>query len=568
VREQTPDALERQVLASGVAAFELIDDDTDATFRGTIPFAATMRGVPNCLQCHQVADGSVLGAVTITMSIQHLKRNALVTLSLMIGAVALFSLITLVVLLRLTRPIVSTAKEVEVAVHRAIDGDFSSRVEVRTGDEIGKIGADMNRLLAYLNDGLKRISSLVAQLTNHSNGNSNLLNATIDMVETLSEAAHFKQAIEEDETKAEIYARLAVAIEGVFDIRQYSIYEILPSGNQMLPVTVDGEAQAACRWCDPQILIRNETCRARRTGHVVDGIATPGICFAFMPPAATENYRHICFPIMQSGAVGSVLQIVVPPDQEQRIAARVPHIGVYLREAAPVLEATRLMETLRESTLRDPMTGLHNRRFLEESVDSLISQAQRRKSSMAFMMLDLDYFKMVNDTYGHDAGDAVLKAVARLIKQSVRASDFVVRYGGEEFLILLQEAEPKTADDIGEKIPRLGCGPQGPDLGRTPAKDDFDRHFQLSGRQRHLLAGGQVCRRGALPRQGNRPQPGRAFYQGTLAGRQDGLLTRPKPDTGMRRDSANQGQHIRGGATVRALAQAPREDRNLRRGRT
>jgi hypothetical protein len=112
-REQTPDALERQVLGSGVAAFELIDDDTDATFRGTIPFAATMRGVPNCLQCHQVADGSVLGAVTITMSIQHLKRNALVTLSLMIGAVALFSLITLVVLLRLTRPIVSTAKEVE-----------------------------------------------------------------------------------------------------------------------------------------------------------------------------------------------------------------------------------------------------------------------------------------------------------------------------------------------------------------------------------------------------------------------------------------------------------------------
>ena len=451
-REQTPDALERQVLASGVAAFELIDDDTDATFRGTIPFAATMRGVPNCLQCHQVADGSVLGAVTITMSIQHLKRNALITLSLMIGAVALFSLITLLVLLRLTRPIVSTAKEVERAVHRAIDGDFSSRVEVRTGDEIGKIGADMNRLLAYLNDGLKRISSLVAQLTNHSNGNSNLLNATIDMVETLSEAAHFKQAIEEDETKAEIYARLAVAIESVFDIRQYSIYEILPSGNQMLPVTVDGEAQAACRWCDPQILIRNETCRARRTGHVVDGIATPGICFAFMPPAETENYRHICFPIMQSGAVGSVLQIVVPPDQESRIAARVPHIGVYLREAAPVLEATRLMETLRESTLRDPMTGLHNRRFLEESVDSLISQAQRRKSSLAFMMLDLDYFKMVNDTYGHDAGDAVLKAVARLIKQSVRASDFVVRYGGEEFLILLQEAEPQTADDIAEKI--------------------------------------------------------------------------------------------------------------------
>jgi diguanylate cyclase (GGDEF)-like protein len=453
-REQAADAIERQVLAEGKAAFELIDDDSDATFRGTIPFIATTLGSPNCLQCHQVVDGSVLGAVTITMSIQHLKRNALITLSLMIGAVALFALGTLLVLRVLTRPIVSTAIEVEAAVHRALDGDFTSRVEVKTGDEIGKIGADMNRLLTYLNDGLNRIGGLVAQLTNHSrsNGGGNLLTATIEMVETLTEAAHFKQAIEEDETKAEIYSRLSAALERVFGIRHYSIYEILPARNQMLPVTVDGEPQAACRWCDPQILIRNETCRARRTGHIVNSVATPDICFAFAPPPNVLNHHHICFPIMQSGAVGSVLQIVVPPDQQEQIAARVPHIGVYLREAAPVLEAKRLMETLRESTLRDPMTGLHNRRFLEESVDTLISQAQRRKCSMAFMMLDLDYFKMVNDTYGHDAGDAVLKALAKLLKLSVRASDFVIRYGGEEFLILLQETDRSTANEVAEKI--------------------------------------------------------------------------------------------------------------------
>ena len=453
-REQATDAIERQVLADGKPAFELLDDDSDATFRGTIPFVATTRGSPNCLQCHQVTDGAVLGAVTITMSIQHLKRNALITLSLMTGAVALFSLVTLLVLLRLTRPIVSTAREVERAVRRAIDGDFSSRVEIKTSDEIGRIGADMNRLLSYLNDGLNRIGGLVAQLTNHSRSNTdgNLLNTTIEMVETLTEAAHFKQAIEEDETKAEIYARLSKSIENTFGIRHYSIYEVLPTRNQMLPMMVDGEPQAACRWCDTQILVRNETCRARRTGHIVDGITTPGICFAFKPPADTEGYRHMCFPIMQSGAVGNVLQVVVPPDQQEHVAARVPHIGVYLREAAPVLEAKRLMETLRESTMRDAMTGLHNRRFLEESVDTLIGQAQRRKCSMAFLMLDLDYFKMVNDSYGHDAGDAVLKALAKLLKQSVRASDIVIRYGGEEFLILLQETGGAAADAVAEKI--------------------------------------------------------------------------------------------------------------------
>lgn len=452
-REQAADALERQVLTDGKPAFELLEDDADTTFRGTIPFVATTRGSPNCLQCHQVVDGAVLGAVTITMSIQHLKRNALITLSMIIGAVALFSLLTLLVMRRLTRPIVSTAREVEHAVHLAIDGDFSSRVDVRTSDEIGKIGADLNRLLSYLNNGLTRIGDLVAQLTNHNrNGGGNLLDSTIEMVETLTGAAHFKQAIEEDETKAEIYVRLSKSIESTFGIRHYSIYEVLPTRNQMLPMMVDGEPRAACRWCDPQILVRNETCRARRTGHIVDGVTTPGICFAFAPPAETQGYRHICFPVMQSGAVGNVLQVVVPPEQQERVVARVAHIGVYLREAAPVLEAKRLMETLRESTMRDPMTGLHNRRFLEESVDTLIGQAQRRKCSMAFMMLDLDYFKMVNDTYGHDAGDAVLKALAKLLKQLVRASDIVIRYGGEEFLILLQETNAADADAVAEKI--------------------------------------------------------------------------------------------------------------------
>jgi diguanylate cyclase (GGDEF)-like protein len=82
----------------------------------------------------------------------------------------------------------------------------------------------------------------------------------------------------------------------------------------------------------------------------------------------------------------------------------------------------------------------------------LISQAQRHKQSMAFMMLDLDYFKMVNDTYGHDAGDAVLKALSKVLTDSVRASDYVIRYGGEEFLILLQESDALQALDVAEKI--------------------------------------------------------------------------------------------------------------------
>ena len=454
-REQPADEIERQVLASGKEAFELIEDASGVTFRGTIPYVAVDQGSPNCLACHQVAAGDVLGAVTITMSIDHLKRKALWTVALMALAVAFFAITVLILLHRLTRPIAVTANNVEEAVRRAIGGDFKVQVEVQTRDEIGQIAAEMNRLLAYLDRGLNEIGQKVAQLTNHArpgNGEGNLLDATIQMVETLSQAAHFKQAIEEDETTVEIYQRLAVAIEKYFGVREYSLYEMLAARNQMLPMIVDGETRGACRWCDPQILIRNETCRARRTGHLVDGVTTPDICYAFRPPHEAGTRRHICFPIMQSGAVGSVLQLVVREEDAERVHALIPFVSVYLREAAPVLEAKKLMETLRESNLRDPMTGLHNRRFLEESVENLVAQSNRHNQHMAIMMLDLDYFKMVNDTYGHDAGDAVLKALAKVLTQSVRASDYVIRYGGEEFLVLLQETTADAAVMVAEKI--------------------------------------------------------------------------------------------------------------------
>ena len=117
-----------------------------------------------------------------------------------------------------------------------------------------------------------------------------------------------------------------------------------------------------------------------------------------------------------------------------------------------MLEAKRLMEHLRESSLRDAMTGLYNRRFLEEYVTTLVATSQRRQSTFAVLMLDLDYFKQVNDTFGHEAGDKVIKTLADLLLKSVRGSDMVVRYGGEEFLIVLQDTNMETALAVADKI--------------------------------------------------------------------------------------------------------------------
>jgi len=453
VQESAVDDVERQVIKEGKPSFSVTTQGDETVFRGTIPYIATANGNPNCLQCHQVSEGAVLGAVSMSMSIEALKEKALITVAGIGAAVAVFALLLVFLLRRLLRPISDTANAVEEAVQRALRGDFKAQIEKQTNDEIGQIATDMNRLLTFLDEGLNRIGTNVARLTERTPApGENLLTATIDMVDGLTKAAHFKQAIEEDEVKMEIYQRLSVTLQKEFKLNEFSLYEVTSNKKQMKTVMVDGEIADTCRWCDPQILIRPEACRVRRTGHLVDSISSPDICYSFRPPAELGERRHVCFPVIQSGAVGSVVQLVTTPENQGALLTQVPFINVYLRETAPVLETKRLMENLRDSTLRDPMTGLNNRRFLEEYVETLVSSVQRKRAHVAILMLDLDYFKMVNDTYGHDAGDAVLKALSTLLKQSVRASDLVIRYGGEEFLIILIDSEGEAADNVAEKI--------------------------------------------------------------------------------------------------------------------
>jgi len=451
--ESVADDSERQVLREGKPRFEVIDTGDETVFRGTIPYIASASGTPNCLQCHQVEEGAVLGAVSMTMSIDGLRQKALFTVAGIASAVAFFVLLVIVLLRRLLRPISDTANAVEDAVQHALRGDFKVHVEKKTNDEIGQIATDMNRLLTFLDDGLNRIGSNVARLTDRTPAaGENLLTATIDMVEGLTKAAHFKQAIEEDEVKVEIYQRLSTTLQQEFALHEFSLYEVSSNKKQMRSIMVDGAMADTCRWCDQEIMIRPEACRVRRTGHIVDGISNPDICYSFRPPAELGERRHVCFPIIQSGSVGSVVQLLTTPDEQEKLLAQVPYINVYLRETAPVLETKRLMESLRDSTLRDPMTGLNNRRFLEEYVETLVASVQRKRTHVAILMLDLDYFKMVNDTYGHDAGDAVLKSLSNVLKQSVRASDLVIRYGGEEFLIILVDSESTAAERVAENI--------------------------------------------------------------------------------------------------------------------
>src|SRR5215208_1911601 len=117
-----------------------------------------------------------------------------------------------------------------------------------------------------------------------------------------------------------------------------------------------------------------------------------------------------------------------------------------------LIEIGLLQSKLREQAICDPLTNLFNRRYLEETLERELARAPRESYSVCVLMIDLDHFKQVNDTYGHEAGDEVLKALAITLAEQCRRGDFACRYGGEEFVVVMPNINMETAYERAENI--------------------------------------------------------------------------------------------------------------------
>ncbi|WP_404418778.1 diguanylate cyclase [Marinospirillum sp.] len=157
---------------------------------------------------------------------------------------------------------------------------------------------------------------------------------------------------------------------------------------------------------------------------------------------SSETDRQKQFSAMQVGVEGFITKPVIP---EELVAA-------------VALRAER-MRSLRSLMVRDSLTGLYNHTTTTELIEAALSQAKRKQESLCMVMLDLDRFKDVNDTYGHVAGDQVLLALSRILRHRLRTNDIVGRYGGEEFAILLKDVTSEVAmkliDQLREDFSRI-----------------------------------------------------------------------------------------------------------------
>ncbi|RZZ85039.1 sensor domain-containing diguanylate cyclase [Pseudoxanthomonas winnipegensis] len=156
-----------------------------------------------------------------------------------------------------------------------------------------------------------------------------------------------------------------------------------------------------------------------------------------------------CIPLM---AQGQQLGFLYVSADAAAFLARVQLIETAAEQLAMALSNLELQERLRIQSIREPLTGLFNRRYLEESLARELARCARRGLPLALMMLDLDHFKRFNDTHGHPGGDALLAGFGQLLQQLSRQEDIACRYGGEEFTLILPESTPQAAAERAEQI--------------------------------------------------------------------------------------------------------------------
>jgi diguanylate cyclase (GGDEF)-like protein len=160
-----------------------------------------------------------------------------------------------------------------------------------------------------------------------------------------------------------------------------------------------------------------------------------------------QGSSHLCIPMIAHGESLGVIHIEVAAKvgQPDRTDKRKQAFAVRLGEQISlVLANLRLRETLKYQSVRDPLTGLFNRRHMEESLQRELCRAARHEAQVPVLMMDLDHFKQFNDSYGHAAGDILLREFSSIMTAQIRGSDIACRYGGEEFLAILVDA---TLDD-------------------------------------------------------------------------------------------------------------------------
>jgi len=319
----------------------------------------------------------------------------------------------------------------------------------------------------------------------------------------------------------EAYPLIAQYAQAIFPLTSGALFVQCPTGPMVEAVSTWGAAPVG------ELAFPPSDCWALRRGRInIGGNPCRELRCRHLPGAHPET--HLCLPLLAQGEAVGLLHIQGPNDFSPELTEPVQTLSVTVGDHISLALANiRLRDTLRHQVVHDVLTGLFNRRYLEETLEREIYRGRRKGASLGLIMLDLDYFKHFNDTFGHEAGDTLLRTLGHFLGERVRREDVACRYGGEEFVLILAEASQEIvcqrAEEIRREFPKVPVWYRGrvlasvtvsvgvamfPEHGVTGrdvlrAADHAMYRAKTQGRNRVLVAEGRV----QCP-PGNRPEPG------------------------------------------------------------
>jgi diguanylate cyclase (GGDEF)-like protein len=327
------------------------------------------------------------------------------------------ALVWLVVALALVRNIVPRVQRYSGFAARVAEGHLGERLGASGGDEIAELGRTLDEMVG------RRERQRAYQ----------------------DSQAEFVDTMQLSETEGEAHSLLKRHLERSIAGSRVTVLNRNNSADRLeaaTPVPADCPLTATLRGAKPR------SCLAARFGRTYQG-GLDRVPLLDCQVCGTLTDAVTCEPLLVGGQViGSVL--VDHPKPAPEDAA--PRIRESVTQAAPVLANLRNLAIAEVRAATDALTGLPNNRAVQDTVRRMVAQASRSLSPLSAALLDLDHFKQINDAHGHGRGDEVLAAVAVTLRSSIRDSDFVGRYGGEEFLVLLPDTGKEQARVVAEKV--------------------------------------------------------------------------------------------------------------------
>jgi len=448
--EYPRDEIDKKVLKNGKMEFIVSDYlEKEPTIRVTIPYKAVTNGSTDCLKCHDVKFGDTLGAISLVLDISDLRELGMKTIYMLSILTLLLLIIVYPLLNKILHKYFDVIEKLDENIAQAVNGKFMPlKANAQDEKEISSLVNGYNNLISKLDETFIAIDNKLKGLTGHIaiRGAVNPIEDANMIVDNLSNIFQFKKAIELDETKDDIYARLGQILNNKFKLNHFTIVEVNHKLETMDIVFKSGELY----FCSKELETNPELCRAARTKTDVTSLEYHNSCPYFL----SKSKYHYCIETKPSNDISLILNFVLETKEElETIHQNVSFIKSYITEAAPNIEVKLLLKALKESAFKDSLTGLYNRKFLDEHLKKLLPQLDREHKKMAVLMLDMDHFKAVNDEYGHDIGDLALKELARVLLSNIRESDIVVRFGGEEFIVMLVGIESEAeALKVAEKL--------------------------------------------------------------------------------------------------------------------